>query len=99
MNLFRDLGIPAVFLLAVLILIWWKPLKKLKSKGAAAIMPLLIVLASAAQVFAFYDKTDRAEAIHILPDESSFGSLMWETTKPPRLNSIVRNSTPRTSFR
>ena len=37
----------------------------------SALIPL-IILAATSQVFAFYDKQDRAEAIYILPNESFF---------------------------
>jgi hypothetical protein len=72
MNFFRNLGIPAIVLLAVLLLIWWKPLMGLKNRGKIALLVTFIVLAGVSHAFAFYDKVDRAEAIYILPDESFF---------------------------
>ena len=72
MNFVHDLGIPAIFLLAILLWIWWKPLINLKSKGTTASMIVFILLAGASQVFAFYEKPDRSEAITIMPDESFF---------------------------
>jgi hypothetical protein len=71
-NFFHDLGIPAIILLAILVWIWWKPLRSLKAKGTTGAMILFIMLSSASQLFAFYEKPDRAEAIYILPDESFF---------------------------
>ena len=72
-NFFHDLGIPALLLLVILLGVWWKPLLKgLKSRATMPALILLIVLAGAPQVFAFYEKPDRAEAIYILPNESFF---------------------------
>ncbi len=71
-NFFHDLGIPGILLLAILLLIWWKPLINLKFKGPSAAMILFIVLAGASQVFGFYEKPDRSEALTIMPDESFF---------------------------
>jgi hypothetical protein len=72
MNFFQNLGIPAIVLLAVLLWIWWEPLKGLKNRGSIAALVTLIALAGASPAFAFYDKQDRAEAIYILPNESFF---------------------------
>ena len=72
MNFLRDLGIPAILLLALLLWIWWKPLRALQNRGSLAALILLVIPLAAPQVFAFYDKVDRAEAIYILPNESFF---------------------------
>jgi len=72
MNFFRNLGIPAILLLAILVWIWWKPLKGLRNRGTVSALILFVILAGSSQVFAFYDKVDRAEAIYILPNESFF---------------------------
>jgi hypothetical protein len=72
MDFFHNLGIPAIVLLAVLILIWWKELASLTKLGKTGLLVLFIMLAGASHAFAFYDKVDRAEAIYVLPDESFF---------------------------
>ena len=72
MNFFNNLGIPAIILLAVIVLIWWKPFKSLiKSSGATAAVIMLVLMAST-QAFAYYDKADYAEPYFILPNESAF---------------------------
>jgi hypothetical protein len=69
-NLFSNLGIPAVVLLAVVIAIWWDPVRRWWIASAPAIM--LCVLLSAPQAQAYYDKNDYTEAYTILPNESAF---------------------------
>jgi len=69
-RLFGNLGIPAVVLLAVVVAIWWRPLRQWWVSGAAAIV--FGVLLAAPQAQAYYDKTDYTEAYTILPNESAF---------------------------
>lgn len=69
-RLFGNLGIPAVVLLAVVVAIWWRPLRQWWVSGAAAIV--FSVLLAAPQAQAYYDKTDYTEAYTILPNESAF---------------------------
>jgi hypothetical protein len=59
-NLFSNLGIPAVVLLAVVIAIWWDPVRRWWAASATAIT--LCVLLSAPQAQAYYDKNDYTEA-------------------------------------
>ena len=71
MNFFSNLGIPALVLLIVLAMIWWKYLKM----GWVAVvtgMVLCALLGTPQQSHAYYDKTDWAEAYTILPNESAF---------------------------
>ena len=70
MRLFSNLGIPTVVLLAVLVAIWWAPLRHWWTGTATAIMLCLLLTAPQAQ--AYYDKTDYTEAYTILPNESAF---------------------------
>jgi hypothetical protein len=73
MNFFKDLGIPTVVLLLVIVAIWWAPLKpKSKSGGTSAFVILCLLLFSAGNSFAYYDKQDFTEAYFILPNESAF---------------------------
>ncbi len=69
-NLFSNLGIPAVVLLAVVVAIWWGPLRHWWATVATAVM--LCLLLSAPQAQAYYDKNDYTEAYTILPNESAF---------------------------
>ena len=69
-GLFGNLGIPAVVLLAVVVAIWWRPLRQWWVSGAAAIV--FGVALAAPQAQAYYDKTDYTEAYTILPNESAF---------------------------
>ena len=69
-RLFGNPGIPAVVLLAVVVAIWWRPLRQWWVSGAAAIV--FGVLLAAPQAQAYYDKTDYTEAYTILPNESAF---------------------------
>ena len=69
-RLFSNLGIPAVVLLAVIIAIWWDPIRRWWTASAAAVM--LCVLLPAPQAQAYYDKNDYTEAYTILPNESAF---------------------------
>ncbi len=68
MNFFGHLGIPFVVLLAVLLWIWWRPLKGLLPGLAIAGM----TFGAAQPAYAYYDKTDFTEAYTILPNESGF---------------------------
>ena len=69
-RLFGNLGIPAVVLLAVIVAIWWRPLRQWWATVATAIV--FGVLLAAPQAQAYYDKTDYTEAYTILPNESAF---------------------------
>ncbi len=69
-RLFSNLGIPAVVLLAVVVAIWWAPLRHWWTGAATAVV--LCVLLSAPQAQAYYDKNDYTEAYTILPNESAF---------------------------
>ena len=72
MNFFKDLGIPVVVLLLVIVAIWWAPFKrKSKFNGTSALI-LCILLFTAADSFGYYDKQDFTEAYFILPNESAF---------------------------
>ena len=62
---FSHLGIPVIVLLAVLVLIWWRPLLRL-------FPAMLLALALTHPAAAYYDKTDFTEAYTILPNESAF---------------------------
>src|SRR5437762_3157165 len=59
-----------VFLL-ILLAIWWAPLRKLIARLAAA-AAVLLALAPADRAGAYYDKTDFAELVYVLPSESAF---------------------------
>lgn len=68
MNFFSHLGIPFVVLLAVLVALWWRPLR-----GLLRAVALIGCIAGAAHpAAAYYDKTDYTEAYTILPNESAF---------------------------
>jgi hypothetical protein len=69
-NLFSNLGIPAIVLLVVIVAIWWGPLRHWWTGVATA--AVLCVLLSTPQAQAYYDKTDYTEAYTILPNESAF---------------------------
>jgi len=73
MRFFHDLGIPSLVLFAVLLWVWWKPIKSCvrSSRGGAAIC-LLVMLMGSSQALAYYDKQDFTEAYFILPNESAF---------------------------
>ena len=72
MNFFKDLSIPVVVLLLVIVAIWWAPFKqKSKFNGTSALI-LCILLFTAADSFGYYDKQDFTEAYFILPNESAF---------------------------
>jgi len=60
------LGVPGVVLLAVIVAIWWGPVR-------ARFFALVLLAAFAASpARAYYDKSDFAEAYFILPNESAF---------------------------
>jgi len=67
-DFFSHLGIPFVILVAVLALIWWKPVKSILAPALVAMLILALPLPSRA----YYDKTDYTEAFFILPNESAF---------------------------
>jgi hypothetical protein len=71
MRAFHGAGaiISLVFLL-ILLAIWWVPLRKLIASLAAA--AVLFALVPADRASAYYDKTDYAELVYILPSESAF---------------------------
>lgn len=61
---------PALVLAAVLLLIWWEPIKRrFASRTTVAVLALL---PGAAPASAYYDKTDFTEAYTILPNETAF---------------------------
>jgi len=68
MRVYTHLGFPSVVLAAVLLWIWWRPLRSLLP-GLAA---LCLVSGLARPAHAYYDKTDFTEAYTILPNESAF---------------------------
>jgi len=68
MNFFSHIGIPSVVLLAVLVAIWWRPVRAI-FRTIALIGGIVAVTHPAA---AYYDKTDFTEAYTILPNESAF---------------------------
>lgn len=72
MDFFRHLGVPAIVLLAVIVWIWWKPLKSRIKSGGVPLLAALLVVFGSVQAFAYYDKTDYAEPYFILPNESAF---------------------------
>jgi len=66
MRLAGMLVIPGAVMLAVIVAIWWAPLK-------ARFLPLvLLALLLPGSAQAYYDKSDFAEAFFILPNESAF---------------------------
>lgn len=82
MNFFGNVGVSALALLAVLVWIWWAPLKALiKSIGDDSSTPKAVVAVLVASGIAFgmvdnalayYDKSNYTEAYFILPNESAF---------------------------
>ncbi len=82
MNFFSYIGIPSIVLLAVLVWIWWKPIKALlKSASDKDIGPKLLLAGLVApSVFfgmtdnanAYFDKVDTTEVYYILPNETAF---------------------------
>jgi hypothetical protein len=68
MNFFSHIGIPFVVLLAVLVVLWWRPLRGL----LRAVVLIGGIAAAAHPAAAYYDKTDYTEAYTILPNESAF---------------------------
>ena len=68
MNFFSHIGIPFVVLLAVLVALWWRPLRGL----LRAVVLIGGIVAAAHPAAAYYDKTDYTEAYTILPNESAF---------------------------
>jgi hypothetical protein len=67
MNVFGHLGVPFLALLAVLLVIWWRPARRW-------LAPLLLacLIARPLPAAAYYDKSDFTEAYTILPNESGF---------------------------
>ena len=68
-RLFTGNGLPVIIILAVLVLIWWKPIKKIFSSTVAALILCAFMATSAS---AYYDKTNWVEPYFILPNESAF---------------------------
>lgn len=67
MAAYAHMGVPLIVLVAALVAIWWKPVRRWL--GVLAVL----VLAGAPQpAAAYYDKTDYTEAYTILPNESGF---------------------------
>ena len=71
-NFFKDVGIPALVLILVLIWIWWNPIRSLRRVRRAPFTAIILVLLASTQLFAYYDKADYTEAYFILPNESAF---------------------------
>jgi hypothetical protein len=65
-------AISGIFLLAVLLLIWWAPLKRLLGAVSVASLFLLMAIGVPHPAQAYYDKYDYAEAIYVLPNQSAF---------------------------
>jgi hypothetical protein len=65
------ISLPLIALLAVLLAIWWSPLRAAWSRRGRT-MALAILLLLPARAFAYYDKNDFTEAYFILPNESAF---------------------------
>jgi len=72
MNFFKNLGVPAIVLLAILVLLWWKPIKSLLKFFGVPLVAIVFILSSSTQILAYYDKADYTEAYFILPNESAF---------------------------
>lgn len=70
MNFFGHIGVPFVVLLALIVWLWWKPVKSILA--AAAIASCALIIAPVPQSQAYYDKSDYAEPYFILPNESAF---------------------------
>ncbi len=68
MDFFSHLGVPAIALVAVLALIWWKPAKV----AIAALMAGMFLIVALPSAQAYYDTKDITEAYTILPNESAF---------------------------
>jgi SPFH domain/Band 7 family protein len=62
---FNGSGMPTLGLIAILALIWWRPLRK-------AFAPVALLTLLAAPAFAYYEKTDYTEPYFVLPNESAF---------------------------
>jgi len=69
---FGHLGVPALVLVAVLAIIWWKELKLGWLKAFPPAAAMLCALFAGTNAHAYYDKTDYSEAVMILPNESAF---------------------------
>ena len=65
---FTGTGISAIVVLAILLAIWWKPLRKALATTATA----LVLLAVCGPAMAFYDVTDNPEFVEIMPSETAF---------------------------
>lgn len=70
MNFFGHLGIPFIFLLIVLAVIWWKYIREFGASLFVALFAFGLLQGSPAK--AYYDKTDYSEPYFILPNESAF---------------------------
>ncbi len=71
MDFFKHLGVPALVLLAIIALIWWKPLRSFIKSGLVPLV-LLTVLTASTSCYAYYNQSDYAEPFFILPNESAF---------------------------
>lgn len=69
MDFFGHLGVPFIALLAVMVVIWWKPAK---TAIAALVAVAILIVSIPSPSRAYYDKTDYTEAYFILPNESAF---------------------------
>ncbi len=63
--LFNGESLQGIILVAVLAAVWWRPFRKL-------FLPALLLAILTPNAFAYYDKSDYAEAVFILPNESAF---------------------------
>jgi hypothetical protein len=70
MNLFANLGIPFIVLLAALVAIWWGAVRHFLAR--LVIFGTALTALHPLPAAAYYDKTDFAEAYTILPNESAF---------------------------
>ncbi len=71
----NSLHLPTILLLVLLVVIWWKPIRNLIGSGTASWVLAGMVVGGgllASPAYAYYDKSDYAEAYTILPNESAF---------------------------
>lgn len=72
-NFFGHIGWPFIVYLAMLVWIWWKPLKAIAHHlWAAFALSLILAIGIAPQARAYYEKTDWPEIYFVLPNESAF---------------------------
>lgn len=71
-------GVLTLFLLAILTLIWWRPVRDLIERVRQGMVTALFVAVALATFatpnigHAFFEKVDRTEIVPILPNESAF---------------------------